>query len=143
MTTVYEIINPSDKYTLLADEHTVACAAVLIVGDGWYGLRVYQKDDSLIMPIMPAPEWITENVASGTTLKQFIEDKWESVADCLDSFVIGDRNEYEASRRVAHPHLNPDFDAKWHEKRRSSMNDIGKQAKAIAKKIRKLYGGEA
>ena len=36
---LYEIINPSDPYTLKADDFKIAAAACLILGDGQYGLE--------------------------------------------------------------------------------------------------------
>ncbi len=140
---IFEIINPSDVYTLKADDFETACLAAVGLGLGKYGLR--QIGGELEMPIF---------LFGGL---EYLESWWQSqfkhsfkdeapgiaVADCLDTVLIGkaaSRASYEKGLElIADPVKQAEWRDHWHEERRSSMNDIGARAWLMAARIRQTH----
>lgn len=126
---VYAIHNPSDPYTIKG-EFIVAAVAVALLGNGQYGI-----DGSPILWGWDA--WLKEHGIDD--LDKYVEDNLEQIATALESVLIGsqaDREEVEFTMG-----LLPEADChKWietrHEKRRSSMNDIGGCASSLAASLR-------
>jgi hypothetical protein len=92
---IYEIINPSDKYTLISDDPKVAASAGIILGEGWYAVQ--DKDGNYALPIIAlgGEKWIKETYDDYG--KWFDENKLR-VAECLESVMsvgINEREEYE------------------------------------------------
>lgn len=140
---VFEIINPSDPYTLKCDRFDIVAAACLFLGEGRYGLEECGGEEGKQkMPVLifgGAMEWFQETFQAD--LSEFIGHNLLAIADCLDSVVIGqagDRLVYEQALA-----LIPDEEGKktwresWHDKRLSSMNDIGARALRLADILRK------
>lgn len=136
---VYEIINPSDKYTIKGDLKTVALATVML-GQGVYGL--HNDKDEQVMPIFifgGSDEWFTEQF--GQSLQE-VSDTADDIllANVFDSVLIGDfadRAAYELGLELIEgEEKREQWWCEWHDKRRSSMNDIGGRAHNYAKKLR-------
>lgn len=128
---LFEIYNPSDKYTIEADDFGVACSVAIILGRG--KVSISQIDGDLEMPLMflwsdaDMDVWFEENL--DTTLEDLLHNvDRAALADCMDSIVVGDRDKYLASDLSWED---------WHDKNRTSMNDLGSYAKAFAKATRK------
>lgn len=137
---IFEIINPSDKYTIEADDFKVACIAGLVIGDGQVGLE--QVDGDLEMPIFifgGVEEWFQEQFDTALT-DLFKSIDMLELADCMDSIVVGNRDAYLLGLDGKTGQDAYDFWLKWHDTNRSSVNDYGTFAKAYAKDIRKRYG---
>lgn len=136
---VYEIINPSDAYTMKSDDPVAACCACLFLGEGRYALR--DKEGESVCPLFilggdPAA-WFRDTF--GITLDDAMASKRIAVADALDSVLIGGfaaREEVESAIELMQPEDAEKWMAKRHDDRRSSMNDIGKRAKVLAKFFR-------
>ncbi len=144
---LFEISNPSDAYTIEADSFEVAAMAVLLLGQGNYGVHQLDgpEDDRKEMPIMiiatekQIEEWCQDNF--GASLADCILRCKAKIPDVLDTVLIGS----EADRATYHKALSliddsakkEQWKAEWHDKRRSSMNNIGARAWAIAAKLRK------
>ena len=146
---IYEITNPSDPYTLVADDDKVAMAAVLLLGEGRYGLD--REDHAYIMPPMFGPgteeieQWLKKNDLY--PIGEFISSHRNEIAAALDSVLVGPRWQ----RHIVAMMLETleDDRAKWekareshHDKNRGSTNDIGRRAWHIAESLRKEPGGE-
>jgi hypothetical protein len=58
------------------------------------------------------------------------------LATALDSVVLGNRHEYLLALAYVPPAEQPAFRVKWHDERRSSLNDIGRRAWAMAARLR-------
>lgn len=130
---ICEIINPSDKYTLITDDFKLAAVAVAILGNGKYGLKNIDGDES--SPVLFGWEsWFQEQGIED--LSKYIDDHKTDIAMILDTVLIGDRSDVENTL----PLIAEDQRQKWlddrHDRKRSSMNDIGKAAKSIAKALR-------
>lgn len=77
----YEIINPSDKCYIHADDVRLAKLAGIYLGKGMYGLEdesgkpvlhIFQGDEALGM--------------SDSEIKDFIQSRWEDLAKVFESF---------------------------------------------------------
>lgn len=98
----YEIINPSDKCFIYADDVRLAKIACLYLGNGFYGLR--DENGEAIMHPFDDVETATEMKES--EIKTFIDDNKIALAKVFRSF------EYEGER--------------------TSLNNIGKTAEQYA-----------
>lgn len=121
---IYEIINPSDPYTI-EGEFKTCCVATVILGEGAYGL-----DGTESMPIFlisDADEWFRQ--AFSATLEDVLQSTPPAeLAACLDSVLCCSAKERRAlagEERLA-----------FHDARRSSQNDIGRRAWALAERVR-------
>lgn len=138
MTGYSEIINPSDHYTISTENPAAACYAVLMLGDGKYSL-----EGDVEMPMFAfggnggerAAEW-WKSTFPDQRFDDMLADHALEIAQNLESVVIGDRESYEQRLSTS---CKPDvFKAQWHDLYRSSVNDIGKAAKTLAKTVRQL-----
>lgn len=139
--TIYEIINPSDAYTLAAEERAVACAAVLILGAGAYGLDSPDGSPASGCPIFilgGGVEWFAREF--GTQLGAFINARRTDIASALDTVLIGGRSSrstYEKGLSLIEDEgRRQEWREHWHDERRTSINDIGARAWATAKRLR-------
>ncbi|MEN6325810.1 MAG: hypothetical protein ABFD18_06350 [Syntrophomonas sp.] len=141
---IFEIINPSDKYTLETDDFKTACIAVLILGEGKYSID--QVDGNLNMPIFlfgGHDEWFKAQF--GSTVSEVMEsitgEYWLKIAECLDSVMIGGPNKrkmyYDALTLIEGEDKKKEWRDKWHDTYRGSMNNIGSRAWALAEVLRK------
>lgn len=141
---LYAIINPSDAYTFIGANDLVAGLAVLILGEGQYGCARINPDDyneeTQVLPIMifGEPDNITAWVLEHSDYPSFeaaMENNLWQVASALDSVVIGDANDralYQSARAKMSETDQATYAEEWHDKKRSSLNDIHKSARAIS-----------
>ncbi len=126
---IYEIINPSDAYTMKADDFKVAAVAVALLGNGQYGIKG--------TPILFG--WNEFLKEQGINLKTFVGERVDEICAALDSVMIGkesDREEAESTLALIPEDKREAWLSERHERRRSSTNDIGKAAKIMAKYLR-------
>ncbi len=111
---VFEIINPSDPYTVETDEFAAACLATIALGYGHYGLKEI-GGEGREMPIFlfgGHDAWFRKQF--GKTLPQLAEVAPRAkIAQCLESVTLCDADEP------------------------SSLNDIGRRARELAAAMRK------
>lgn len=115
----FEIVNPSDPYTMEADDLQIAAVVACLLGDGKYpltGLDDAKGQDVPFFAFGGADEWFTKQFGMDyeATATHALENRSEALARAFESVTLG-RAE------------------------RSSMNDIGGRAKSIAKAIREKY----
>lgn len=136
---IYEIINPSDPYTI-EGELLTACIATAILGNGKYALQ--DADGNEAMPILmfdPVAVWFTE--AFGKPFGDLLEATPPDIlASCFESVLccsLRERQVYEdALALVENEAKRRQLREKWLDERRSSMNNIGGRAYAIAASLR-------
>ena len=112
----FEIINPSDKYTMTAPDLEVAAVAVSFLGEGTYKLKGIGEDAGQDVPFFlfgEHDEWFVSQFGrdAEATAKHLINHRSDELAQALDSVTLQGAE-------------------------RSSMNDIGGEAKALAKAVR-------
>ena len=110
----YEIINPSDPYRMTAAGLDIAAVAVCLLGDGAYAAK--PRGIGIEVPCLftgPDP-WFIEKFGMdyATTLQAVLEHQNAELALALESVTL-ERAE------------------------RSSLNDIGGRAKALAQAVRR------
>lgn len=141
---LYKIINMSDPYTIEANSLDVAVIACVLLGAGQYAFEPLE-DGGTKIPMFAfggVDEWCKEQF--GKSLQELndavMQDKIAELGDCFDSCLIGNRSErelfFDAIKPLTDPKERHDYWYKYHDKRRSSMNDIGGRAKAFAKRMR-------
>lgn len=132
MATIYEISNPSDPYTLESDDFAAVLCAVGIPGTGMYGADPISGEGPSV-PITLGSDYPAETYqAAGIEprsiegFNKFMEDKANKirVAVVLEGVRFGHTRDR-------------DRPPEWGEEHRSSMNNIGGSAQAIAKSLRK------
>jgi len=133
---LFDLINMSDKYTFVADDLEIAALTTCLLGSGQYGAD--QLDGDAKVPIFllgGSDEWFTAKF--GRNLEQSLNALKASPAliDCLESVLIGDRREYDETLPMIAEDKRDEWIAAWHDRHRSSLNDIGGRAKRIAKAL--------
>ncbi|NNU66578.1 hypothetical protein G9X67_14995 [Rhizobium sp. WYCCWR 11152] len=124
---LYEVVNPSDVITFRATVVEAAC-----IGDrlrpAWYFVKDVQTGDE---PKIDNLEEEYEAIWKSA-------DKLASYAEAYRSFMVGSRSERElleeAVSRMTQDEAKA-YRAQWHDKRRTSMNDICRQVWETAEKI--------
>ena len=139
----YELINPSDPYTFLAESRETAALVVLLLSAA-YGAHQKNGNDDTDIPIFifgGAREWFQEQF--GHTTDQGFENNREAVGKALLSFVLGgfeDRRRYDvALDAITENGKKEEFIKQWQDAR-SSVNDIGTYAHSLGKKILESEG---
>lgn len=133
------IINPSDPYTLAGDDFQAVALAVLMLGEGRYAARELDGDREVPMFFFGgAEEWYTSNFS--ISLGDALRANPVAVADVLDSVMIGSRAERQ-SFEAALKHIPTEegrsaYRAEVLDRQRSSTNNIGTRAWALAKRLR-------
>jgi hypothetical protein len=141
---IYEIINPSDAVTIEADDTVLASIAIIVLGNGQYGL--YDEDGRTVLGIfaLSTPEklieWLRDNGVEDTKMDEFYAKNGEEIATILESVVYGDISDRKAIAALTESMTRSDrlkAMAKYNDSKRSSMNDIGSAACELAKGFRK------
>jgi hypothetical protein len=140
---LFEIVNPSDPYTVEASSLDVAAMAAVLLGQGNYQFKALEGgEDVPFFAFGGADEWCQQHFKESLVelSNRVMDTKVSEVADCLDSVLYGkkedrveflittegmDRNTFEAARLIRQAN------------KRSSMNDIGERAYRMADKLRK------
>lgn len=144
----WEIINPSDAYTIVGTERVVA-AILLFVGGGQLGFKATGSDQddamgfgSLCMFVgREEQKSIVDTVLDGS-IDEFVARFGDQVIRACRSVQIGD----SADRQVIRPSLDALEDpaawrAEWervHDLQRSSMNDIGRAVLRFSAQIQRM-----
>ena len=126
---VWEIANPSDKYTIKGP--FMACAvAVAVLGNGAYGIEG--------TPVLFGWDgWLKDKGIED--LSAYIDAHKGEIADALDSVLIGseaDRAEVESALALMPAEKRAAWLNERHDRRRSSMNNIGGRARKLAAMLR-------
>lgn len=139
---IYEIVNPSDAYTIDHADENVACAAALLLGEGHYALT--REDGERTLPLFifgGADAWL--EARGMMPFGAWIDAHLVAIADALDSVTIGDfeeRRKLAAKLATFEPAERDGIRAAHHDRKRSSMNNIGARARRDAKVLRERAG---
>lgn len=95
----YELINPSDPYTFVADDLETTALAVFTISEMLYGAKT--NDGKVVVPVFifnGSEEWYIEQF--GRSSYDGLKAKKKQVVEALNSVVLGDfedRRRYEAA----------------------------------------------
>lgn len=136
----YELINPSDPYTFIAEDFETAALVVLVFGIA-YGANPKEGEQRVPIFLVDEPgaeaDWYEENF--GRNIQEGLAAKCDSVADALETMMLGefrDRERYNiALASIDDPKKRKKFMEVW-QSDHSSLNDIGKRAWSMAAYIR-------
>lgn len=140
---IYEIINPSDACTIESDDQTLASIAVIVLGEGAYGL--YDENGDVVLPIFrfsnpdKLVEWLTDRGINSNDMDTFYAKNGETMATILESITYGKVSDRKAILAVCEGKSYEERVAalaKWNDTKRSSMNDISSAAHSLAKVFR-------
>lgn len=144
MLKLYEIVNLSESYTLMAPNFKTACIAVCLFGEGLYGVREIGDGEIHIMPqfvIYNGDQWFIDEF--GKPSKEVAEEVPKSLlAEVMDSVLIGtpeERKFYEAARLLVPLDKQDKLKELYLQNilsKRFSLNSIAQQAQIWAKKLR-------
>lgn len=136
---IWEITNPHDPYTIKADSFLPAAAAVLLIGEGRYGLDPVDEGERMPLFLFTDSEsWLKEKFGDfGEWLKDTANVA--ATAEALDSVMsVGpdERDEFDTyMARLPRP-TREVYRARLHNNNRSSLGDIGTSAWELAKQLR-------
>lgn len=143
---LFNIVNPSDPYTVEAPSLDVAAVASLMVGQGQYSFASLDGSEDVPMFAFMGNDdtnaWFKQHCGDDaeTVVTRVTSEKKIELADCLDSVIIGhysDRQLYLlALSSITDPANREKYIFEYHDKKRSSMNDIGGRARQLAAKLR-------
>lgn len=135
----FELINPSDPYTFIAEDLETAALVVFILGEGKYGAET--EDGNNEVPVFlfgGAEEWYTSMFRR--TITEGYEEKKKAVVSALESMMLGhfrDRKRYNAAlSAITDPEKKKEFIKKWQDDC-NSLNNIGNEAHKLAEVINK------
>ncbi len=132
----YELINPSDKYTFVADDFETASLMVIHLSP-LYGATAKDGNEKVPVFLFGDPEeWYKEQF--GRDVYSGLKAKKEQVVAALNSIVLGgfeDRRRYEAAlAAITDPGKKSEFISKWQDGR-TSLNDIGGYCRSLAETL--------
>jgi len=140
----YEIINPSDKVLVTADDDMIAAVAVLVLGRGRYGLR--RDNGDLVLQVFllgGADEWIAEKGIAD--LEAYLKEHAAELAAVFESAFYGGVRELkalEAALEGASPEAAARGRAKYNDTKRSSMSNIGAACAEYAVRLREMAAAQ-
>lgn len=137
---IYEIVNPSDAVTIEADDVKVAGLATWLLSNG-YGLDDEEGQNVWPIAIFGIGQGLLETQGI-PDVDKFIKDNALRMAEVLDSVMYGypsDRALVKSAMEKMTPENAATYLSEWNEKHRSSMNNIGKACRTIAKRLRELH----
>jgi hypothetical protein len=139
---ILEILNPSDAVTIEADDIVAAGIAVMIVGDGWYGLE--NEEGEQVVPITAlggSESWLKDNGIPD--IKSYIKENRLKMAEILESVLYGHARDRALFNAAVEKMSNEDarlYREQWDDKKRSSLNHIGAACLHYAKALREMAG---
>lgn len=141
---LFNIINPSDPYTMRAIDLEVAAVAVCVLGEGKYALEEISGDRSGQVPIFLLgghDEWFTRQFGRdfAASLNHVAGNRLEELVKALSSVHIGtpaDKAAFdERAAQCPDPEAVVELLHELHDAKRSSMNDIGRRAWSMAQAL--------
>jgi len=132
---VLEIVNFSDACTIAGDDPAAMAAATLLLGQGMYGLSGELEMPPFILG--GGPEWFADRF--GQEIGEYVSANEDAIAAVLDTFMYGHegaRQELSEEILLMPEDAREAYKRRWMDRRRSSMNNIGRHAAAIAQGLR-------
>lgn len=135
--TLYELVNFSDHITFYAPNPETAALAAWFLSTAYGATSITPKDTENDPPIasfgLDPVEWFKRK--TGKTIEEWMEDldNLKALSDAWESFRYGDRAEYE--ELIAISKDPAEFDRIWEDRKRGSMNNIGKAAASHRKRV--------
>lgn len=145
---IFDIINPSDACLMISDDFEAAAIAICLLGEGQYGLEqedAAQGEKPFNVPVFlfgGHDEWFKTTFGHDfeEACRIYRDDKPHKLIKALESVVygkIGDIRAYDdAMELITQDDGKNEFQRRWNDRKRGSMNNIGKRAQGLAKALR-------
>lgn len=140
----FEIINPSDKYTIQAPDMEIAAVACVSLGQGKAAFDEIDGEREVPLFLFGGyDKWFTEQFGRdmAETFDRVLDERRDELADCLDSCLIGDAAHRASFNKgmalIESPEKREEWRQHWLDERRTSMNNIGSVAWETAANLRK------
>lgn len=136
--TAYELCNPSDPYTFLAPDDELATLVCVLIGEGRTPWRRASDVPDAAPLTGPMDLWgraSHDRWFGRADWPDLLGARRDEVAAALASVLIGtdaDRAAYEQETADLAGDDLAAFAARWHDERRSSLNDFGRYARSLA-----------
>lgn len=144
---LYEIVNPSDSYTIDCPDLAIATIACCLLGGGQYGF--VPSDGGVEVPLFlfgGVEAFCAEHFKQPFEMVRegVLRDRAAALAEAFDSVLIGRDPDARAAFYASVPadatrEAFVALRAQYNDARRTSMNDIGARAYALAAKVRAGY----
>jgi hypothetical protein len=141
---LFNIINPSDSYTIKTDDKEAACVACLLMGEGQYGLEeIGGKFEMPILMFGGGDEFFKSQFGKSMeeSVKLYRGDKVAVLIETLRSTLVGsvgERQTHEdALKFITDPEKRQQYIDEYKDKKRGSMNNIGGYAIRLADHLEK------
>lgn len=138
---LYDLINPSDPYTLESDSFAAACVAACLIGSGQYGLKPRSgSDDEMPLFLFGGHnEWFVEHF--GTNFADTLQAiGLDAIADVLDTLLVGgmgERTLFQTTVQfVDDPARRAQLRRQFNRSKAGSINDIAGRADQLSREIR-------
>lgn len=141
---LFELINSSDAYTFRAESIEIAGLSACMLSSGFGARQIDNGDEEgEATPILFGwDEWLKERGID----EAWIDAHRSEIADCYDSFLIGDaalREDIEAMLAELPEEKREAWRASRQDRHRSSMNAIGERAYELAQTLREAASASA
>lgn len=141
---IYRIVNMSDAYTIEADKTDVAFVACLVLGHGTYAFEPVGEGEKIPLFMFGGLDEFSQK-HFGKSVEAMVNEisiqRREELAACFDSCLIGTPDDRQAYRDglalIDDPAKKKEWRDRWHDQRRSSLNDIGGRAYEMAANLRR------
>ncbi len=147
---LFEIINPSDKYTVKAPDLEIAAVTCTLLGQGKYAFHGIDTDAEVPLFLLGGhDEWFSQQFGASFSdvTDRVMTNRRAELADCFDSVLIGNAAHRKAFEKglelIDDPAKREQWREHWLDERRTSMNNIGGRAWSIAKRLREPVADEA
>lgn len=143
---VYELRNPHDPYTFVADDRRVAQCVGLLVGSGFYPVLGPRREP--VLPFLGLKNLDTYKKRTFGDFDKFTRKNAAAIYAALVSFIIGDRGDRkQVLAKYAQVFLNAsipaveafDYVREYHDSRRAGALDLRKLAQGKAAQIWQTY----
>ena len=141
---LFNIVNPSDPYTIEAPSLDVAAVASILLGQGRYPFDSLDGGENVPLFMFGGADKMDQDTLRYETLMELsnrvMDTKLGEVVECLDSVLYGDRKDRVSFFAETKGMDRPNFEAHRmvrQDSKCSSMNDIGERAYRMAAKLRK------
>lgn len=136
---IYELINPSDPYTMVYDDDEIARTACILLGESAYALKNENGGEVCPLLLLGATAFINKEYGSSAKFFEYVTENMLRIGDCLDSvmsFGPSERFAYEEAVKVMTDKQRKEYRDKVHDRNMSSMNNIGARAWTLAETFR-------
>lgn len=142
---LFQIVNPFDPYTMLAEDHETAAVAIAVVGEGKMGGKEIGGNAEVpIFLFVDIDDWFSEKFGKtfgGALEHATAKENMPKLIAALGSVLVGDeggRAEYvKAIAGIDGARARMEFRQKWHDERRTSTSDVGRHCWAMAQHLRR------